>query len=137
MLDRFRFRAWGSFGGREPEDHMVYDWQDSLYLESLGFNGRESFTIMQCTGLKDKDGKLIYEGDILDWEDSFGQDFYVGEVFLHHGSVGPCEGPNVFEYNLRRKEGSVKTLCNLWDLNRMQIIGNVYESPELLENEKE
>lgn len=77
--------------------------------------------IYQCTGLKDKNGKLIYEGDIVE--------------------VINCRGANaIVEYNTERakfklngKKFSPSALEHIRN-DYFEIIGNVHENPELLED---
>ena len=70
-------------------------------------------SIMQYTGLKDKNGKEIYEGDIL--EDVRGN---YHKVIFENGSF-KVVWPHI-NYTL----GSVKS--------KLEIIGNIHENPELL-----
>ena len=73
---------------------------------------------MQYTGLKDKTGKEIYEGDIVNIEyDTVNE---IGE-----DSIGYNEDV-IIEWNY-------ELLCQLeYDLKGIEIIGNIYENPDLL-----
>jgi uncharacterized phage protein (TIGR01671 family) len=71
--------------------------------------------LMQYTGLKDKNGVEIYEGDIVRFLDIDGVDS-VTEVEFREGGFYPF-APDFIHW------------CNV------EVIGNIYENPELLEGE--
>lgn len=87
---------------------------------------------MQCTGLKDKNGKLIYEGDILFeyWKNEVypkGKYWIVkwnkNQANFYIEMINPSKFENRSEWHLARH-----------DLD-YEIIGNIYENKELLESE--
>lgn len=71
MLDRYKIRAWN-----KEEKRMYYDAQDTYdYMTGQPIIPAERFAILledekewvveQCVGIKDRSGRLIYEGDII------------------------------------------------------------------------
>ena len=88
MNDRFKFRVWDiEFKKYYPaSDFCVEDLQDS----------GDEIIIEQCTGIRDKNGRLIYEGDKIRFEDAnaegvivfckgaFCYKWEVATVLLHH-----------------------------------------------------
>ena len=75
-------------------------------------------TICQCTGLKDKNGKLIWENDIVNAVSSNS----VGEPICVDGIV-----VNVTDYNL---------MLNLYYSDELECVGNKFDNPDLLESEE-
>lgn len=81
-------------------------------------------TICQCTGLKDKNGKLIWENDIciirdgtLDEEGYFRLDWEIGRAMFEFEGSGLCVNfDNVYVYE-----------C--------EVVGNIFDNLELLEQE--
>ena len=88
-------------------------------------------TIGQYTGLHDKNGKEIYEGDIIE----FSYDMFVGnfDTFVAKGKIVFEEGAfyvEVFE-NERTTEDEAYLLYSI-NLDTIEVIGNIYEDKELL-----
>lgn len=96
------------------------DWCSEEGVDWFNFDADE---IEQCTGLKDKNDKLIYEGDILNslYRRDGCRGLYVVEWF--DGNLGVKK---VGEH--QQKMVSV----SLSDLTRCEVIGNIHENPELL-----
>ena len=131
MNDRLRFRAWKHHGEyspnmfymREPDcdgvvsfglknNTLYYDVEDVLWDERF-------FTPLQCTGLRDKNGELIFEGDVLlmDW----------GEDRIPPYNLGPVSWDGERGMWIANQLRPVQK-----DLSWVaEVIGNIYENPEI------
>ena len=118
-MRELRFRAWVFYGEKLKKPHYSRDYESlDRFFEDHDENDIDQ-CIEQYTGLKDKNGKEIYEGDILKFEDSI---FEVG-WFSKGARFGFCPIKN----------------CNIgmgFSLNRTEVIGNIHENAELLKKEK-
>lgn len=83
----------------------------------------ENIILMQSTAMVDRDGNIIFEGDIVKMsKDVYSEPIYY-EVVRHRGGA----------YRLESKQHG----CELWLRNAdCEVVGNVYENPELLEDKE-
>jgi uncharacterized phage protein (TIGR01671 family) len=124
-MREIKFRAWHPTLKKMFYDCRVSsnDWTDS----STHFSG-EHDTLMQYTGLKDKNGKEIYEGDICKVIDPNGED-EIQYIVEWHPSSG-----YVYEPEEGYGEFDLTSVGFAMDMEyAFEVIGNIYENPELLE----
>ncbi len=124
MVDLLRFRAWLKKEQKMDNEIDHISWlEDELYCIGDGITymvSAEDLVLMQSTGLKDKNGKEIFEGDIVKMsKDVYSEPTYY-EVAKHYGGA----------YRLESKQHG----CELWLRHTdCEVVGNVYENKELLD----
>lgn len=115
-LRDIRFRAWSALDNKMYVCDMEEDIQDY-------FKHDDGISLMQYTGLKDMNGKEIYEGDILKRDNSdHPMGDYVSDVIWSKDKA--C---------WMLKDAYCSGQRHLWrHANRMEVIGNIFENPNLL-----
>lgn len=141
MEDRFRVRGWSIYDSGYYYDiqNMLFGEEDNMTLLGAISKGLVSEIIPeQCTGLKDKNGKLIYEGDIIkvtppeNW--SVFEEYRNSEI-LGKGVVVIKQGCAFVKKNDiddKEKEYYFLLYSVIEDADA-KVIGNIHENPELLE----
>lgn len=115
-MKQIKFRAW------YDKMYLVTEWNFKGILQCTDEKGNiiveplKNLEIMQFTGLCDCNGKEIYEGDILKWADSSFKELKI-------------------EYKIFvvRELRTMYPMCE-HDEKYLEVIGNVYENPELLKS---
>lgn len=112
-MREIKFRAWDTTNKKFTKDIMI-DLVGNVYCNdrlNIYSQWREvvNIKLMQSTNLFDKNGKEIFEGDIVK---RFEEDEQPGQVIWN-------------DFN-----------CRAWNEKDLEIIGNIYENPELLKNKK-
>lgn len=100
------------------EQKFVTSSPDYVFVDHL--------VIMQSTGLKDKNGKEIFEGDIVQFEDCSEASHF---LYINTGIIEWCQGG----FHVTNRDSVLMEDLLDGDSLDVTIIGNIYENPELLE----
>ena len=118
-MREIKFRAWN-----ETEKHM-YNWGNLLNqnLKNIFTITKQcGYVLMQYTGLKDKNGKEIYEGDIVKaiFADEEEPEMKGTVIYVEAGACYMVIANNGDEWDLGY-------------LDKIEVLGNIYDNLELLE----
>jgi len=146
MLEGFAIYDEGDHLGMSDHDSGAFYTEEEIEMDMGGhFSSGDDwlfimndFELLQCTGLKDKNGELIFEGDILrePAKDDWGKiNYSCFEVFFHDGDMNS-------DYNIGFSMGRCYhhgSVCGGYihsfkpkTVSKMEIIGSIYSNPELL-----
>ena len=145
MEDRYLFKAKRVDNGEWVKGSYLYDYGRNIHYIfaneivcpncindcrkefSLQDYEVDPSTICQCTGLKDKNGNLIWENDICDRKEPYPE------------IVKYCNGDWTLDYSYAIHKESGGCYCNLGfyteERKCVEVIGNIFDNPELLESE--
>lgn len=142
MKDRYLFKAKRLDNGEWVIGNLVFsvyhknDVCVGQYGNEVGMHEVDSSTICQCTGLKDKNGKLIWENDIVKdlFSDACAQ--------IKYGSYQSCFDSTKTEHvgfyvdwSGKYTKRYRKDLGYWINMVNAEVIGNIFDNPELLESE--
>lgn len=134
MQERYLFKAKRKDNGEWIQGNLITDETDDLkcfigYIMGTDEDGIphdidvvlvDPDTICQCTGLKDKNGNLIWENDIVSYCDCTKEDYVISWE----------QNKACFEYQ--------QYSCSMMNFDELsscevEVVGNVFDNPELLE----
>lgn len=137
MNREIKFRAW---------DNELKIFRQSFYIDQLGLmyfnNGgmvgtleTSNYVLQQFTGLKDENEKDIYEGDILkiSWSEwNMGGYLQSDDMTNEHEKIVTVKykAPSFCFFSKNEIQTSIRKNA------KIEVIGNIYENPELLEEQK-
>lgn len=137
MINKYIFKGKREDNGKWVEGDLM-QWGDEIVriCVDTGNDEKTAITVIpetvgQCTGLKDKNGKWIFAGDIVESRASENQECWKRWI------VTSSDGSFCFEREITRKR-KYKHVQNLLctdeiELYGLNVIGNIHDNPELLE----
>lgn len=136
MSDRFKFRCFNKLKNKmfEVSSMSYFDGiikriechcENKIFIFDEWENNIENTILMQYTGLKDKNGKLIYEGDIVKLE-------YFNEITKYRLAKVKWENSGYCLIYIKKSRGARGTDIETYTKDETEVIGNIYENPELL-----
>lgn len=130
--NRFRFRAWDKSFQKYCENVIVSTINGEITVYGRLVNGNTALipsthvVLEQCTGLKDKNGRLIYENDVV----KITGDVMTIPIFYEESKAFVNWDEDGFF--LHFESGEIERLFQeCWEY---EVVGNLHENPELLED---
>lgn len=127
-----KFRGWHKeleqmIYGKEICGHIEYTTNLIDALNTMLNEDDYDIEIMQSTGLKDKNGVEIYEGDVVHYTSSIMNKAEWYKKIVRHGSA-------LLMVSFDEKTRDSSEFLNVLSATKgVEVLGNVYENPELLE----
>ena len=116
-MREIKFRTWDKLNKEMINFESINFQERRVYKDTVSYRKFNDIELMEYTGLKDMDGKEIYEGDIL--FESFREEYF--KVVFENGSFrAEADG-----YSLDLED--YDDIC--------EVVGNIYENPELIEED--
>ena len=128
MNDRLKYRVWDKrlnrYLGKNDPTQMLLENGNLAYLDD---EGMKFYDVEFCTGLKDKNRKSLYEGDIIGG--------------IYGGYISWCDECKSFElfvpeFGCASCSGDILWQEIVEDDGKLEVIGNIHENADLLENEE-
>ena len=128
-----KFRAWEiSEYGNEMHYIDLYFFEGNMIREWPADNGHAftgTYELMQFTGLTDRLGKDVYEGDIVRSRNVFAPTVHIFEVFWRSKFAGFF----LKEVGKQDEQNTWVELMHGGNVTDLEVIGNIYENPELIQ----
>ena len=134
MEDRYLFRAKRIDNGEWVQGYLFGIWEKRYILWGMtndipNMIEVDPTTICQCTGLKDKNGKLIWENDVVGFWDTYSTENGQAEM--------DCIGKVVWDDETISFQVTNRLSAESYEvLDECSVIGNVFDNKELLESEE-
>lgn len=123
------------------EAHIIFEPNAMFYSsgETDGWYKVDPSTICQCTGLRDRNGNLIWENDIIhkpfytDYDAYANSEAYTGRIQYEDGG---------WSIEIIKPDGNVcvssiiDMIAYSKDIEHFEVIGNIFDNPKLLESER-